>query len=216
MSDAFARHQQAYLLAGGPLSGVLEQKYESGELSREAPHLEYPKWIHTPIGIREYERRTEVIQGNSVVLKEWTEQRDETCDVLVEDADQEEQAHAAIARAAELGLDLQPNWKFSDLLSEVALAERVAGGTARPRPVHSSGSPGDRALVRVKELEREMLELTAAKTAAETAAAEARAAAEAAAAAASKAVAEAASARNHYRARDLPVVAPDPTEPGTK
>lgn len=155
--------QSEFLRRGGPLRGVLAQKYDKGELipPEDYEHAAFPKMLHFDLGVREYERTTEAIRGKDTVNLAWTERRQVEFAPIVQDEDEEAQAETAFARAQELEITIEPDWTLRRLLTEVDIAERVAGGTVKARPVAMRGTAEERQRSEMDELRHQLAEQAA-------------------------------------------------------
>ena len=84
---------------------------------------------------------TKVIRGKDIAFVEWTEYVEVFASMMVRDAGEEEITLKAVARAAELGVDIQPHWTPESLRHEINTAERIAACTSRPRQTNWLGNP---------------------------------------------------------------------------
>ncbi len=130
-----ARHrtQTNFLRDGGTYAAVLQQKYESGELNPEYVYREYPKMLRISRGVQKFEMGTDIIRGNSVVPKEWVEEREVFDEIIVNNEEEEERVlqggktseqineeHTAlIQQARSRGLKIDPSWSMVRIQREL-------------------------------------------------------------------------------------------------
>lgn len=150
-----SRHQRDFLNSGGVFRMVLEHKYETGELVRpeDYVHQDYPKALNISLGVREVSRATDMLRGKDVVVYEWTEKREVFADLVVQDAAEEAATLAAVIKAKEMGLEIDPMWDAAQLRQIVKQAAPEAHAVAEPE--------GDDLKAQVATLATELAELKA-------------------------------------------------------
>ncbi len=92
MSESTARTaaQEAFLRAGGPMSAVLEHKYETGELKRDYVYQAYPRMLKISKGVQTTKHRTDIVKGRDVEPYEWEETKERFEEVIVNSEEEEE------------------------------------------------------------------------------------------------------------------------------
>jgi polyhydroxyalkanoate synthesis regulator phasin len=132
VSDA----QSDFLRRGGPMAGVLAQKYEKGELERETPFHEYPKEIRINHGAKIVTRHTTILRGNTEVPHTWDEEIEDIQRITVASEEEEERVLAGGKTAAQVeeqrqdmlsqakrrGINADPSWGIVRLQRELGSA----------------------------------------------------------------------------------------------
>jgi hypothetical protein len=128
--------QQNFLRDGGPMSAVLEAKYQSGELSRDYVYRDYPKLLRRSLGIKHFDHATEVIRGNATVIRDWSEDREVFEEIIVKSeaeeeavlsggrtaAQVEEDRQAMIVLCRQRNIQVDPTWGIVRLQRELGAA----------------------------------------------------------------------------------------------
>lgn len=130
--------QEAYLRAGGPLAPILEHKYETGEMSREYVHRDYPRMAKVSLGIKTIDCSAQVvIPGRSETdTRTWTETREMFDYIVCQDEAEYERVMTGGMSAAQIearrqeminqlkgsGARVDPSWSYSRLEQELGQA----------------------------------------------------------------------------------------------
>jgi hypothetical protein len=128
--------QADFMRRGGPMAAILESKYESGELQRETPFHEYPKYIRISKGVQKFDRSTLILRGKDEVEKTWVEEREVFDEYTVASeaeeeavlsggrtaAQVEEDRQAMIALCRQRGIQCDPTWGIVRLQRELGAA----------------------------------------------------------------------------------------------
>lgn len=82
--------QMQFLQRGGPMSGIMDAKIESGELNPTYTFREYPRMLYVSLGITTERKRTQVIRGKEEVIEEWDDTRERFREIIVNSEAEEE------------------------------------------------------------------------------------------------------------------------------
>lgn len=128
--------QTDFLRRGGPMAAILDAKYETGELSREYVHHEYPKMLRRSLGVKHFDHVTEMIVGGNKTVREWTEDKEVFEEIIVNSEAEEEAVLAGgmsegqieeerqemIVLAKQRGISVDPTWGLVRLQRELGAA----------------------------------------------------------------------------------------------
>lgn len=125
--------QRNFMANGGPLAGVLEAKYQSGELQREYTYQEYPKYIRIPRGTQTVTRTTTAIRGKNEIDVQWEEEAPVYDEHWVNSEEEEEavlsggksqlqletERQQMISDLRSRGMQVDPTWTYVRLQREM-------------------------------------------------------------------------------------------------
>jgi hypothetical protein len=128
--------QADFLRRGGPMAAILDAKYETGELSREYVHHEYPKMLRRSLGVKHFDHVTEMIVGGNKTVREWSEDKEVFEEIIVNSEDEEEAVLAGgrsegqleeerqelIIQGRQRGISVDPTWGLVRLQRELGAA----------------------------------------------------------------------------------------------
>jgi len=156
---------------GGPLAGVLESKYQSGELKREYVYQEYPKYIRISKGKQTVHRSTTALRGKNEVEVEWDEEVEMFDEHWVNSEDEEEavlsggksqiqletERQQMISDLRSRGMQVDPTWTYVRLQREMGAMPPREAVEALQRKVEALESEA-KLRARIAELEAQLNE----------------------------------------------------------
>lgn len=163
--------QRTFMQNGGVYAGILQAKYDSGELVPPDKYVyrEYPKMVRLSRGVARVQKSAEVIRAGRVDFREWEEDVEQFEDVIVHSEEEEERVRNGGKSEAQIeeermdlyaqckarGLNVDPTWPLIRLQRELGTApsrETVDALQARVQQLETEAS----LRARIAELEAKL------------------------------------------------------------